>query len=200
LRAAFYFGGRMVPFKEERKELIKIGRIAFEGGLTDTHGGNISRRLGKYILIKKSGKMLGFLNEEDFVLTTIDVNSRLDRFASIELKVHRSIYRELPEVNSILHTHSPSTVACSLRFEKIVPMDSEGRLLLGEVPVLRAETVVSSDEVAEKLPKLLKKSRVAVVYSHGPFAVGRTPEEALMYISALENSCKILTYYHSLRS
>ncbi|RUM90542.1 MAG: aldolase [Thermovibrio sp.] len=190
----------MVPFKEERKELIKIGRIAFESGLTDTHGGNISRRLGKYILIKKSGKMLGFLNEEDFVLTTIDVNSRLDRFASIELKVHRSIYKGLPEVNSILHTHSPSTVACSLRFEKIVPMDSEGRLLLGEVPVLRAETVVSSDAVAEKLPKLLKTSPVAVIYSHGPFAVGRTPEEALMYISALENSCKILTYYYSLRS
>jgi len=183
----------MIPFLEERRELIRIGRIAFEAGLTDTHGGNISIRVGDYILIKRSGKMLGYLKEEDFVLTTVKENRELDRFASMELVVHRAIYRENPKVQSILHTHSPFTVACSLKYEdSITPIDSEGKLLLGEVPVVKAQKVVSSPEVAEKISKLLAKHRIAVVYSHGPFAVGKTPEEALMYVSALENSCKIL--------
>ncbi|RUM87397.1 MAG: aldolase [Thermovibrio sp.] len=189
----------MVPFKRERQELIRIGRIAFEAGLTDTHGGNISMRVDDYILIKKSGKMLGFLKEEDFILTTLEANERLDRFASVELKVHRALYKELPGISSVLHTHAPYTVAASLKFDRIVPLDSEGKLLLGEVPVLKAQKVVSSDEVAERLPELLKSSPVAVVWSHGPFAVGKTPEEALMFISALENSCKILSAYYSLR-
>ena len=192
LRAAFSFGGRMIPFLNERRELIKVGRIAFEAGLTDTHGGNISMRIGEYIVIKRSGKMLGYLKEEDFVLTSLKENPSLDNYASMELIVHRAIYRANETVKSVLHTHSPFTVACSLKMERIVPADSEGKLLLGEVPVVKAQKVVSSPEVAQKLSEILKEHRVAVVYSHGPFAAGKTPEEALMYISALENSCKIL--------
>lgn len=184
-----------LPFLKERLELVRIGRIVFEAGLTDTHGGNISVRCGDCIVIKKSGKMLGYLSPEDFVVTTLEENEELDRFASIELKVHRAIYREIPEVKAILHAHSPYTVACSLLFDSIVPADSEGKLLLGEVPVLSAKEVVSSDEVAKEIPKLLKESPAAVIRSHGPFAVGRTPEEALKYLSALENSCKILTIF-----
>ncbi len=189
----------MLPFVEERKELIRIGRIVFEAGLTDTHGGNISCRVGDYIVIKRSGKMLGYLKEEDFVVTTLDENDRFDRYASVELKVHRSIYRKLPHISVVLHAHSPFAVACSLLSETILPLDSEGRLLLGEVPVLSAEKVVSSEEVAEKMPELLKESKAVVVKGHGPFTVGRTPEEALAYLSALENSCKIISVYRRLK-
>ncbi len=187
-----------LPFLEERLELARIGKIVFEAGLTDTHGGNLSIRCGDYIVIKKSGKMLGYLLPEDFVVTTIEENEELDRFASIELKVHRAIYRELPKVKAILHAHSPYTVACSLLYDSIVPIDSEGRLLLGEVTVLSAQKVVSSDEVAKKIPQLLKISPAVIIKSHGPFTVGRTPEEALKYLSALENSCKILTIFEAL--
>ncbi len=182
-----------LPFLEERKELVRVGRIIFESGLTDTHGGNISMKVDNYILIKKSGKMLGYLEPADIVVTTLEENPDLDSEASIELKVHRAIYKALPEVKGIVHAHSPYTVACSLLYDEIVPLDSEGRLLLGKIPVLSAKKVVSSDEVAEKLPELLKKSPVAVVKSHGPFAVGKTLEEALKYLSALENSCKIIS-------
>ncbi len=181
------------PFQNEKRKLTEIGKLIFQAGLTDTHGGNISVRVGDYIIIKKSGVMLGSSNPEDYVVTTINENPDLDRFASIELKVHRSIYRKLPKVKAVIHAHSPFTVACSLAFNKIVPLDSEGKLLLGEVPVLKAEKVVSSEEVAENLPELLKTAPIAVVWSHGPFAVGRNLEEALKYLSALENSCKILT-------
>jgi L-fuculose-phosphate aldolase len=181
------------PFLKERKELVRVGRIIFESGLTDTHGGNISMRIDDYILIKKSGKMLGYLESADIVVTTLEENRELDAEASIEVKVHRAIYKTLPEVKGIVHAHSPYTVACSLVYDEIIPLDSEGRLLLGKVPVLSAKKVVSSDEVAEKLPELLKKSPVAVVKSHGPFAVGKTLEEALKYLSALENSCKIIS-------
>jgi L-fuculose-phosphate aldolase len=188
-----------LPFFKERLELVRIGRIVFEAGLTDTHGGNLSIRCGNYIVIKKSGKMLGYLTPKDFVVTTLKENEELDRFASVELKVHRAIYRKLPEVKAILHAHSPYTVACSLLYDSIVPVDSEGKLLLGEIPVLSAQEVVSSEEVARKIPELLTNSPAVVIRSHGPFTVGRTPEEALKYLSALENSCKILTIFKTLQ-
>ncbi len=189
----------MLPFLKERLELIEVAELTFRLGLTDSHGGNLSCRVGEYIVIKRSGKSLGRLKPEDFVITTLKENPLLDRYASLELKVHRAIYREIPEVKAVLHAHSPYTVACSLKYGEIEPLDSESKLLLGgKVPVLKAEKVVSSEEVAEKLPGLLKKCPVAVVYSHGPFAVGKSIEEALKYLSALENSCKILTFYGQL--
>jgi len=189
----------LAPFTKERLELIEIAKLTIQLGLTDSHGGNLSCRAGDHIVIKRSGKSFGRLKPEDFVVTTLEENPLLDRFASLELKVHRAIYREMPEVKAVLHAHSPYAVACSLKFKEIEPLDSESRLLLGErIPVLRAKEVVSSDEVARELPRLLKKCPVAVVYSHGPFSVGRTIEEALKYLSALENSCKILTFHAQL--
>jgi len=187
------------PFLKERLELVEVAKLTIQLGLTDSHGGNLSCRVGDYIVIKRSGKSFGRLKPEDFVITTLEENPFLDRFASLELKVHRAIYKELPEVKAVLHAHSPYTVACSLKFKKIEPLDSESKLLFGnKVPVLKAQKVVSSDEVAKELPKLLKKCPVAVVYSHGPFSVGKSVEEALKYLSALENSCKILTFHAQL--
>lgn len=189
----------MGPFYKERLELIEIAKLTFQLGLTDSHGGNLSCRVKDYIVIKRSGKSFGRLKPQDFVVTTLNENPSLDRFASLELKVHRAIYREIPEARAVLHAHSPYAVACSLKFKEIEPLDSESKLLLGsKIPVLRAKEVVSSDEVARELPKLLKKCPVAIVHSHGPFSIGKTIEEALKYLSALENSCKILVFHSQL--
>ncbi|SNR86809.1 aldolase [Desulfurobacterium atlanticum] len=183
----------MNEIEKLKKEMIKIGRLIFQSGLTDSHGGNISVRYNDYILIKKSGKMLGTLTEEDIVVTTVEENPELDKTASIELKVHRNIYKKLPEVKAVVHAHSPYTVAVSLTTNEIIPLDSEVKFLLGTVPVLSAKQVISSNEVAEKLPELLKKCKIAVVKSHGPFSTGKTLEEAYKYLSAVENSCKIIS-------
>ncbi len=182
-----------------KKEMIKVGRIVFEAGLTDTHGGNISVRKGEHIIIKKSGKMLGFLTEEDFVVTTLQKNEKLDSGASIELIVHRAIYQNFPGINAILHAHSPYTITLSLLTDSINPIDSEGKLLLGKVPVLSASRVVSSEEVATKIVELFKLCPIVVVKSHGAFSTGKNLNEALKYLSALENSCKILSIYHSIK-
>ena len=188
----------MLPFLKERLELIRVAELTFKLGLTDSHGGNLSCRVKDFIVIKRSGKSLGDLKPEDFVVTTTEENPTLDRFASVELKVHRAIYKGVDWAKAILHAHSPYTVACSLKKSYIEPLDSESRLLLGRVPILEAKEVVSSSEVAKKIPELLKECPVVVVKSHGPFAVGRNPEEALKYLSALENSCKILTFYRQI--
>ncbi len=181
-----------------KKEMIKIGKLLFQSGLTDSHGGNISVRYNEYIFIKKSGRMLGSLTKNDIVITTLKNNPDLDQQASVELKVHRSIYKAIPEVKAIIHAHSPYTVAVSLTTDKIVPLDSEIKFLVGNVPVLSTNKVIGSDEVAEKLPELLKKCKIAVIKSHGPFSIGTNLEEAYKYLSALENSCKIISIVKSM--
>ncbi len=189
-------------FKSEidklKRDIIKFGKLIYQSGLTDSHGGNISVRFNDFILIKATGKMLCCLSEDDIVATTVEPDIELDREASMELKVHRSIYRNFPEVKAVVHAHAPYTVAVSLNSERIEFLDSESKFILGEVSVLRAENVIASDEVAEKIVNYFKTSKAVIVRSHGPFTVGKNLEEAFMYLSALENSCKIISIFRSM--
>ena len=192
----------MFRFRNEidrlKEEIVSFGKLIYRSGLTDSHGGNISVRFNDFILIKASGRMLCCLSKDDIVATTVEPDEELDREASVELKVHRSIYRSFPNVNAVIHAHSPYTVAVSLNCERIEFLDSESKLLLGSVPVIEAKRVVASDEVAEKIPKYLKGSKAVVVKSHGPFTVGKDLEEAFKYLSSLENSCKIISIFSSM--
>jgi L-fuculose-phosphate aldolase len=66
-----------------------IGRDIYLGGITSSHGGNMSVRVGNRIIIKRRGGQLGRLHEEDFVETSLyHKDSGLLR-ASTELTAHR---------------------------------------------------------------------------------------------------------------
>ncbi|TLM97910.1 fuculose phosphate aldolase, partial [bacterium] len=77
--------------------------------------------------------------------------------------------------------------------------DSEGQYLLQKIPVLTAKETVGSDEVAAKLPELLKNNRIVMVRGHGSFAVGQSLEEAYHWTTSLENVCKIIYLTRSLQ-
>jgi L-fuculose-phosphate aldolase len=176
------------------RELIRafaqLGRDLFVASLVTSHGGNMSIRRGDRIIITRRGSMLGRLDEDDLTETGMEPCVDDER-CSREIVVHRAIYRAT-DARAIVHAHSPHTVARSLGSERIVPVDSEGLFVLGEVPVVSAATTIASPEAAEVLSAALREAPVAVLRTHGPFAKGASLEEALMHVSVLEASCRIL--------
>jgi L-fuculose-phosphate aldolase len=92
----------------------------------------------------------------------------------------------------IVHAHTIHTIVRSLVEDRIVPLDSESLLRLQDVPVVSAEQLVGSPEAGALLAAALKDRSVAVLRSHGPFAVGASLEDAFMAISCLEASCEII--------
>jgi len=176
------------------RELIRIfrdvGRDIFVSGLTTSHGGNMSVRDGGRIIITRRGSMLGRLTEDDLIETGIEP-CVADERCSREIVVHRAIYAAT-DARAIVHAHPPRTVAMSFGRESIVPVDSEGLYVLGEVPVVTAATTIASSEAAEVLAAALSAVPVAVLRTHGPFARGATLEEAFMHVSVLEASATIL--------
>ena len=176
------------------RELIRIfrevGRDIFLSGLTTSHGGNMSVRDGGRILITRRGSMLGALTDDDMIETSM-APCESDERCSREIVVHRAIYTATDAL-AIVHAHPPHTVARSFGSDSIAPADSEGLYVLGEVPVVTAASTIASAEAAEVLAEALKSSPVAVLRTHGPFAKGRTLEEAFMHVSVLEASATIL--------
>jgi L-fuculose-phosphate aldolase len=170
-----------------------VGGDLYASGAVSSHGGNLSVRLDdERMLITRTGSMIGRLTEDDLVETTLapcgDPN---DASCSVELVVHRAIYAATG-ARAIVHAHAIHTVARSFVEDVIVPVDSESKLRLTDVPVVISAETIGSAEAGEKLAAALRDRRVAVLRGHGPFARGETLEDAYQAISCLEASCQVL--------
>ncbi len=167
-------------------EIIRYGKILQNFNYVhSTHSGNISVRLANKIYIKKHGKMLGYLKRNDIIELDMDDEKNYDK-ASVEVYVHREIYRK-SDKNAIIHAHTPYAIIVSLFYDKIYPVDDEGKYYLSYIPVVEAEKTIASMEVGEKLSIILKEIPVAIVKGHGTFSAGKDLDEALKYLSLAES-------------
>ncbi len=175
-----------------------VGRDLFARGLVSSSSGNLSIRLGDRIAITRRGSMLNCLHEHDLIETGVSRNSRLTPLASIELAVHRAIYRET-QASAIVHAHSPYAVALSLTETEIIPGNTEGLAILGTVPVVGWNMEVKPGGLADVIAQALKQRRIIMVHGHGSFAIGQLLEEAYNLTTTLEESCQILYLLKSLQ-
>jgi len=175
-----------------------VGRDLFAKGLVSSHSGNLSIRLGERIIITRRNSGLGSLEEHDLVETGLNKNDRNTPLASIELAVHRAIYRETPAL-AIVHAHPPHAVALSLTEKEIVPIDTEGLSTVARVPVLGWNMEVKPGGLADIIARALKQHRIVMVHGHGSFAIGQLLEEAHNYTATLEESCQVICLLKSLQ-
>ena len=172
-------------------EFARIGRLLFQGGLNNSHSGNLSVRIGDKLVITRRGAMLGELSASDLVPIDLEQDDSGIAIASTEVNVHRAIYRSTSAL-AIVHSHPRSATALSLRRDNIVPVDVEGRYYFKRVPVFQAKRAIGSEELEGGLPALLENFPIVMVRGHGAFATGGNLEEGLQISHSLEWSCDIL--------
>jgi L-fuculose-phosphate aldolase len=175
-----------------------VGNELFTKGLVSSHSGNLSIRMGERVTITRRNCSLGCLDEHDLIETGLNKNDRNTPLASIELAVHRAIYRET-SASAIVHAHPPHAVALSLTETEIIPSDTDGMSLLGKVPVLGWNMEVKPGGLADIIARALKQCRIVMVHGHGSFAIGQLLEEAHNYTDSLEESCRVICLLKSLQ-
>jgi L-fuculose-phosphate aldolase len=173
------------------KEFRDIGRDILLTGLTSSHGGNMSVRVGDRIIIKRRGAQLGRLKQTDFVETGMFTRDSGIMRASTELIVHRAIYEKTSAL-AVVHSHPRTAIVLSLSRDEIIPIDNEGSYLLRKIPVVSVEMASGSKEMAEKVSEALKGYKIIMQRGHGCFAIGQTLEEAYHWVSALEEVSDII--------
>jgi L-fuculose-phosphate aldolase len=168
-----------------------IGRDIFDAGLTSSHGGNMSVRVGDRIIIKRRGAQFRRLKIEDFVETKLyEKDSGVAR-ASTELIVHREIYLRTSAL-AVIHCHPRTAIALSLSRDEIIPIDNEGSYLLRKIPVVSVEFASGSREMAETIAEVLQGYKIIMQRGHGCFSIGETLEDAYQWVSALEEVSDII--------
>lgn len=175
------------------QDIAKFGKKLVDNGLVELQFGNISVRNGDKMFITKSGVALDEINEDSIVEVDIDKPSSLDTTASSETIVHRTIYKHTPAL-AIIHAHPMFSVIESMLAEKkyIVPVNIEGEYFLHEIPIIKG--AAGTPELAENIARALHDHNGAIVFGHGTFASGKTPEEAYFVTALMEQSCKMKYY------
>jgi len=185
------------------KRFFSVGKDIARSGMVGSHGGNMSECDGNGLWITRRDTMLGHLGSSEVVKTYLSPTD-LDEKASRELVVHRAMYGAWAAVTAglnegfgqraIVHVHAKYTVLRSLLQDEICPVDSEGKLMLGQrVSVLDFEDSIGSSDVASAMATLVSNgASIGVVRGHGPFAMADSLQNALRLVSCLEYSCELL--------
>ena len=118
------------------KEFQGVGRDLMALGLLSLHAGNLSLRQNGRVFITRTGSRLDHLGAKDIVETPLHPGKPRHPRASMELPAHLAIYATTG-VEAIVHAHPPSAIALSFVTDRFIPLDSEGAILLREVPVIR---------------------------------------------------------------
>jgi L-fuculose-phosphate aldolase len=173
-------------------EFERIGKRLFTEHLIGGNFGNISVRKGdEGFFIKRTGAYLDVAGE----LVFVPLQGDAPHDASSEYRVHREVYRNTNH-KAIVHAHPPCAVAASLVMDEVVPEDSEGEMLCPNIPVVQGAP--GSQEIAENVARALSSSKLVIARGHGTFAAGKTLDEAYVYTSLAEHSCRVLVLKRSL--
>jgi L-ribulose-5-phosphate 4-epimerase len=153
-------------------------------GLVAWTSGNVSARVpgADLMVIKPSGIGYEDLTPESMVVCDLDGNPVSDGYTpSSDTATHAYIYRHMPEVGGVVHTHSTYATAWAARAEPIpcvitAMADEFG----GEIPV-GPFALIGSDEIGRGIVGTLAghRSPAVLMRSHGVFTIGGSAKDAV---------------------
>jgi ribulose-5-phosphate 4-epimerase/fuculose-1-phosphate aldolase len=103
--------------------------------------------------------------------------------------IHGAIHEAKPELNCVIHTHSPASMAVSSLKKGLLPM-TQMAMRFDRVAYHDYEGVALDLDERERLVKNLGSADVMLLRNHGALAVGRSVAEAFNSLYRLEKACK----------
>jgi L-ribulose-5-phosphate 4-epimerase len=145
-------------------------------------------------VIKPSGVSYDDLTPENMILCDLDGNvvpgtPGSERSPSSDTEAQAYVYREMPEVGGVVHTHSTYATAWAARGEPVpcvltMCADEFG----GDIPV-GPFAVIGDDSIGRGIVETLSghRSRGVLMQNHGPFTIGTSAKDAVKAAVMLED-------------
>lgn len=163
-------------------------RTLGERGLIRHSSGNVSLRVGENILITPTG--VPYFRLRPAQIVAMDEEGRVlgPGQPSSEWRMHLVILRTRPEINAVIHTHSPYATAVACSFQYLPILHDEGLGIFGqEIPVAE-HAPPGTRELAERAAAALAQGQAVLLASHGVVTLGRTLNEALILAEKVEQA------------
>ena len=186
--------------RERTGELIVNVRELAAQGWTPATSSNFSQRLDeRHAAITVSGRDKGRLSENDIMVVDFDGKAvGSDHRPSAETLLHTQLYRRLPDVGCVLHTHSRTQTVASRLFA------GAGQVRLAGFELLKAFSGNTTHEAEVIVPVLPNSQDMPVLAArvdalldegpmwgylidgHGLYAWGRDMAEARRHLDAFD--------------
>lgn len=188
---------------ELRAEVCKLHMELPRNNLVAWTSGNVSARDPEtgLVVIKPSGIRFEDLTPENMVV--VDVNAQIvesDYKASSDTASHCYIYRHMPHINGVVHTHSRYATAFSVVGRSIPCVTTAmGDEFGGEIPC-GGFCLIGGEEIGQIVVETLKDSRSpsCLLQNHGVFAMGASAEQAVKAAIMTEDNAAIVWTAHQL--
>jgi len=172
-------------------------------GLVAWTSGNVSARVPgeDLMVIKPSGVAYGDLHPDAIVVCDLHGDAVAGDLApSSDAATHAVVYREMPEVGGVAHTHSPYATSWAIRGEAIpCVMTAMADEFGGGIPV-GPFALVGDEEIGRGVVETLAghRSPAVLMRAHGVFAIGATARDAVKAAVMCEDAARTVHLARSL--
>jgi L-ribulose-5-phosphate 4-epimerase len=153
-------------------------------GLVEWTSGNVSARVPgqELMVIKPSGVSYADLTADAMVVCDLfGVAVEGDLAPSSDAATHGYVYRAMPEVGGVVHTHSAYATAWAARGEPIpCVLTAQADEFGGEIPV-GPFALIGGEEIGKGIVETLTghRSSAVLMQNHGVFTIGRDARAAV---------------------
>jgi L-fuculose-phosphate aldolase len=179
-----------------RQKLVLAGKVLVAQGQDDFTRGHISMRLpdnAALFFMKPHSVGLDEITMENIL--TIDLDGKVTAGAArrhSEVFIHSEIFKARPDVNCVIHTHPPYSVALSATGRPLKCYSQPAALFDGALGVYTdTMALIRTPAMGAGVAAALGAGRAALLKSHGVVAVGASIEEAVITIIMLENAAMV---------
>jgi ribulose-5-phosphate 4-epimerase/fuculose-1-phosphate aldolase len=183
--------------------LVAASRILADQGVVDAFG-HVSMRHptnpNRYLLSRNLAPAL--VTAEDIVEYDLDSNpmNAAGRPSFLERFIHGEIYKARPDVNAVVHSHSPAVIPFGISQVSMRATYHMAGFLVAGVPVFEirkaggmTNMLVSNGVLGEALATTLADKPVALLRGHGDVVVGPTVQVAVYRAVYTEINARLQT-------
>lgn len=190
----------MVNVHKIKQDICEIGRRIYDKGFAAANDGNITVRVSENeVLCTPTMHSKGFLKPDDISMIDMKGNQIAGRKKrSSEALLHLEIYKQRPDIKSVVHCHPPHATAFAVAREPIPQcVLPEVEVFLGDVPITKYETP-GGQAFADTILPYVSKTNVIILANHGTVSFGEDVERAYWWTEILDAYCRILMLAKSL--
>ncbi|HIP41180.1 MAG TPA: hypothetical protein EYG90_01530 [Campylobacterales bacterium] len=179
-------------------EIKHIAHSMFQKNFFGVFHGSISTRTSiNSFSINRKFTILDDVQESCFIhLNCLGKQDYRWNEASVDVEIHKEIYKAFPNAKYISYTMPPYATAYSIAHDSLAPQDYYGKQMLGEITIYDPQKFTTWEKRApHEIINFFKKNNthLLLIKGFGLISYDRDLTEMVKKVAILENSCKLLT-------
>lgn len=173
-----------------REQIVAACKRLEHSGLNRGTSGNVSCRESNHFLITPSGVPVEEITPSRIVAVDFDGKVLGIGKPSSEWHFHCDILKARPEINAVVHTHSPHATALACLREDIPSFHYMIAIAGGDSVRCAPYALFGTEELSRLAVAALEDRKACLLANHGMITLGRDLDEAMAIAVEVESLCQ----------